>query len=465
MKKFVFLPLLLITIYTSAQNFGNYYPYWEEAVGDVVIAYDDGYAILGFANSGEMDNYLFVLRTNLNGDTLWSKQIDIGNTGSSLGYISACTQDNMGNLYLAPKYSDSANLIKLSYDFEIVWLRIFAPEIEIKQLLISKDNSLLFTGINSLQEHCLYKSDTAGNIIWQSVALAHFGWQFSLAYSPAILEMDNNNIVMASVLTSIIGTPMCDLYTFTQDGDTISSSPMPWILTDMDTDGNKLIGIAHTESGSVYWEDNLLVNILPDGTLLSEKSLIFHPLRVSLYRFVRNTDNQFVATGAVSSPTMQETQIILHGMSLTGDSLWTNLFLSSRDTWPNDIALSNTPGYVVTGFFKDSNDKIAPFLLKTDSLGNINTLGINKPKNTYQFSVYPNPANKYVVFDLKEDLISNNLIQQIVYITDAYGRLADKIIIAGGKTVWDTSNVTSGVYLYHFYGGTCIKSGKVLILK
>jgi len=103
MKKFVFLPLLLITIYTSAQNFGNYYPYWEEAVGDVVIAYDDGYAILGFANSGDMDNYLFVLRTNLNGDTLWSKQIDIGNTGSSLGYISACTQDNMGNLYLAPK--------------------------------------------------------------------------------------------------------------------------------------------------------------------------------------------------------------------------------------------------------------------------------------------------------------------------------------------------------------------------
>lgn len=465
MKKIVLIPLLLINFFASAQNFGNYYPYWEEAVGDVVIAYDDGYAILGFANKGGMENYLFVIRTDLNGDSLWSKLIDIGSMGSSPGYISAYTQDNMGNLYLAPKYSNLANLIKLSNNFEIVWSRVFEPEIEIKQLLISKDNSLLFTGVNSLKEHRLYKSDTDGNILWQSAALTHFGWQSSLGYSPAILVMDNNNIALASVLSSLIGTQMCDLYIFTQDGDTISSYPMPWILTDINTDGNQLIGLAHNESGPGIWEDNVLVKILPDGTILSEKSLNFHPFRVSLYKFVRNTDNQLVATGAVSSSTMQQTQIILHGMSLTGDSLWTNMFLSSNDTWPYDIALSNTPGYVVTGSLIDSNDKIAPFLLKTDSMGNINTLGINEPEITCQLSIYPNPANEYVVFDLKEDLTGNYLMQQMVDITDAYGRFVDRIINSKGKTIWDTGNVTSGVYLYHFYGGTSIKSGKVLILK
>lgn len=450
----------MLALFSNAQNFGKYYPYWAEAAGDVVIAYDDGYAILGFAYIGDMENYLFVIRTNLNGDTLWTKQIDIGTSGSSRRYISAYIKDDAGNLYLAPTFSDSANLIKLSYDFEIVWSRMYAPEIEIKQILLSKENSLLFTGENSQQEHCLYKADTSGNIIWQSVALTHFNWQSSLAYSPAILEMDNTNIVMASVLTSFIGTQICNLYTFTQDGDTISSSPMPWILTDIHSDGSKLIGLAHTESGWDNWENNFLVGILPDGTILSEKSLIFHPLRASLNKFIRNSDNQLVATGTVSSSTMQKTQIILHGMSATGDSLWTNLFLSSNDTWPFDITLSNIPGYVVTGFLKDSNDKIAPFLLKTDSLGAISSLGIKEPSLKHGFSVYPNPANEYFVIETQKSEAGSTFS-----LSDVTGRKVAQQIITGEKTVLPTTHLKAGIYFYRIENGQEISTGKVMVVK
>ena len=454
MKKLILLPFLLLSLFASAQYFGKQYPYWEEAGGDAVIAYDDGYAIMGFASKSYKDNYLFIIRTDLNGDTLWTKELEVGNYGISIGYISAYTRDSDGSIYLAPRGADSANLIKLSADFEVIWMRKYDPGIEIKQFTIGNDNNLLFNGKNALNEHRLYKADKEGNILWQTVALPHHHPQLWLSSSPSIIEMDDNSIVMVSILSDFIGTLFCDMYSFSQNGDTISLTNFGWIFTDVHADGNELIGIAH-DGNQTFLEGNLLVRFQPDGTILWSHPLNFGPQNVLLYKFVRNSDGELIAAGGAGDD-YEYTHVILHSMSATGDSLWSSLSMPSFEIFPYDITLCSDGGYVVTGYSKDSSYKDFPFLLKTDARG---TLSVDEPVMRQVISVFPNPAREKVAFETP----NNN--SGIITISDIFGRTVDEVRITGEKTVWETRNVTPGVYLYQFNNGKYTNSGKFLILK
>jgi len=93
----------------------------------------------------------------------------------------------------------------------------------------------------------------------------------------------------------------------------------------------------------------------------------------------------------------------------------------------------------------------------------VSTPHLNLPNNSVK--VYPNPASDYVVFELTNTPFSTHSSNQIIFITDIYGRPVDEVMVTGEKTVWDTRNVTPGVYLYRFNNGKYTNSGKILILK
>ena len=456
MKQKLTLLFLMLTFFANAQYFGKLYPYWNEASSDAVIAYDDGYAMLGFASTGYNDSYLFIIRTDLNGDTLWTKQI-VGSMGSSNNFINAFTQDSDGNIYLAPwRYTDSVDLIKLSSDFEVLWMRKFDPQIEIKNIIISKDNNLLLNGKNTLNEHRLYKADKEGNILWQSVALPHQHPQLRLSYTPAILEMDDHSVVMASVLFTEFDILVCDIYHFTKDGDTISFTNFEWILSDVIADGNELIGLVPYRDWTGL-EGNLLVRFQPDGTILGSHPLNFAPQNVSLYTFIQNPEGELIAAGRADSGYGQDTHVVLHGMSVTGDSLWTSISMPSKNIWPYDISICSDGGYVVTGTTSlIPVERVVPFLLKTDARG---TLSVNEPNVVTEISVYPNPAREKVAFEIP------NIKSGIITITDIFGRTMDEIVISGEKTIWNSGMAAPGTYFYQINDGKQVSSGKFLIVK
>ena len=454
MKQKLTLLFLMLTFFANAQYFGKIYPYWNESSSDAVIAYDDGYAMLGYASTGYNDSYLFIIRTDLNGDTLWIKQI-AGSMGSSNNYINAFTKDSDGNIYLAPRYAKTANLIKLSADFEVLWMRKFDPQIEIKDIIISKDNNLIFNGKNALNEHRLYKADKGGNILWQSVALPHQHPQLRISYTPAILEMDDHSVVMASVLFTEFDIRVCDIYHFTKDGDTIFFTNFEWILSDVIANGNELIGLV-SNRGSIGLEGNLLVRFQPDGTILWSHPLNFAPQNISLYTFIQNPEGELIAVGRADSGYGQDTHVVLHGMSATGDSLWTSISMPSNDIWPYDISICSDGGYVVTGTTKLPMERVAPFLLKTDARG---TLSVNKPNIGSEVSVYPNPAREKVAFE------TPNTKSGIITITDIFGRTIDEVMITGEKTIWNSGIAAPGTYFYQINDGKQVSSGKFLIVK
>jgi hypothetical protein len=85
-------------------------------------------------------------------------------------------------------------------------------------------------------------------------------------------------------------------------------------------------------------------------------------------------------------------------------------------------------------------------------------LGINEAKETFA-RVYPNPAKQYVVFELKNTMLSGRIT-----ISDITGRQLASMPITGEKTIWQTAGLPSGVYLYRIEGATAVASGRLVIL-
>ncbi|MCO5257273.1 MAG: T9SS type A sorting domain-containing protein [Lentimicrobium sp.] len=86
------------------------------------------------------------------------------------------------------------------------------------------------------------------------------------------------------------------------------------------------------------------------------------------------------------------------------------------------------------------------------------TTAIRKIEPEVPVAVYPLPANDYVIFEL-----NTNDRNGTVTITDLTGRLVTSFPLNGEKTVWDTSGVKPGFYLFRIGNGIAWETGKLLI--
>jgi len=470
MKNAVIILLMAICFSAGAQNFEKYYPYLAEGSGDFVFAYDDGYAIAGFSNKNNIGDRLFVLRTNLSGDTLWTKNFGIG--GNS--YIECSEKDENGNIYLSLHNADSADLIKFTSDWEIIWMRKYDPSIKIKQMKLSADNNLLMLGHtyapNALYSTvCLYKLNFDGKILWQSDTLSiHGGFE----YCPAIVEMENKNIAVIVNLTYLFEYPPLEslIYYLSSSGDSISTAALPeLVLCDTYAIGNELLSVANIYKTPIK---NSLIRFSPDGTILFQKQLK-SPENTDFYKFLQVSDDKFVALGTTSTEDPLTQRIVLHGLSDTGDSLWSNFIGSSSRIWAIDIANCKDHGFVATGMSTISEQEV-PLLVKTDANGNTSSLGtnnINKPEN---ISIYPNPATDYMVFESGSPQMASPVgsVQspqqapaQYITITDICGRPVANVPVSGVKTVWDARGIIPGIYFYSMEIKGLMINGKIMIIR
>jgi len=76
-----------------------------------------------------------------------------------------------------------------------------------------------------------------------------------------------------------------------------------------------------------------------------------------------------------------------------------------------------------------------------------------------RLKVYPNPAKKYIIFELPQNSKESSLI-----ISDIYGKTIANLSINDEVQIhWNCQNITSGVYFYHIVLGDKNYSGKILI--
>jgi len=79
-----------------------------------------------------------------------------------------------------------------------------------------------------------------------------------------------------------------------------------------------------------------------------------------------------------------------------------------------------------------------------------------------EITVEPNPAGEWTAFSYK---LPDNINDGIIKITDTYGKIIETIIVSEnqGHRIWNTENVTSGVYYYTLTVSGFNKSGKIVI--
>jgi hypothetical protein len=452
MRKAILILFLASGFASGAQTFENYYPYLERGIGSAVFNYDNGYAMAGFTYDENDRSYLFILRTDLNGDTLWTKQFDF-ESSDKYPYLSSYTEDGNGNIYLATNYTDSTDLIKMSPDWDIIWKKRYEPLITILNITLSKDNHLLISGLEENSIYRLYKMDTDGNIQWQSVRLKYD--DLEIRNSPSIVEMDDDKIVLVTVFKTnyTIDYNSTRINTFNYIGDSISSVFYSgYALCNTYISGNELVSIYYTNKYGDYTKG--MIRFLSDGTILSDKILKM-PATSIVTNLLPYNDN-FLAVGIYGSYDPFSEQIIMCGITAAGDSLWTNYLGNSYKIQPYDVKYCNDNGFVITGRSKNSGDWI-PLLFKTDSTGNFYNIGINDKNITSEIRVYPNPAVDRALFESSEPL------HGIISIVDMSGRKIASIRTTGLKTEWNTRGLKPGMYFYKIENKGDIPTGKLII--
>lgn len=446
MKNLLLIFITTICFSADAQNFEKSYPYFSEAYGDIAFVHENGYTLAGLGLVNGIHT-LYLIRTALNGDTLWTRHLDYG--VRSLGLVSAVT-DNEDNHYISFFDADSAGLVKFTSDWQEVWRKKFDDFPRIYQLYLDSENKLLLSA--SGESTCLMKLNNDGSLIWQSAPLR----SISRINATAIVETNSGEIILYSHTDGDFGYtyPNNTIRVYSNMGILVDSgyvSPNPQyscgIISSNKFEGH-LLSLCYTGRGQNY-----LVQHETDGTIIRQKEIILPGTKVILYNYIFNINNEVVAIGNSS-----DKSIIIHGMNNEGDSLWTSIRSYSGSNYPFCMALCGDGGYIISGGI-ETNGFYQPYLLKTDPWGGNSGVGTQNHKVEMLVKVYPNPVKEYVIFETQR--ITNGVIS----VTDIYGREVAKVPVTGEKTVWDARGVMPGVYLYHLNNSKYIASGKLMIRK
>lgn len=457
--------LIAVVFAVGAQNFSKEYPFWNSVYGSrsqFVYTYSDGYATVGIK---EMLGYysIALIRTDLKGDTLFTKTL--------LDTISNPTLKRSGSdldgcHYLTFRKNDSACIARFSPSWDLQWIRKFGITHFYSSLTITLNNDVLFSGteIKNGDRLHLYRLSSSGNTVWQKSIITQY------TESPIkIMELENGNICIPVQEWQGYLMDYYDLniYYFSATGDSLSYKSVPlngmWssvrqIITNNDT--LAIIYSTYNTQDDFYY----LMHIGTDGAFISEKKISLFDSGYAIFRTLLTPDHRILATGIKVGPGIDFYTTFIYAMTFNGDSLWSVDYGNNYEADVSDIQLCPDGGYIVSGNYGNTVNTIVT-LIKTDSLGNLDNLGREKHSISDRVSVYPNPANEYVVFELPHTPISTHSSNQIIFITDIYGRPVDEVRITGEKTVWETRSVTPGVYLYQINHGKYSDSGKILIVK
>lgn len=460
MKKVLTILLVTIGVIVNAQNFENNYPFWENAKGYGVIPGNNGYTLIGYSSLPDSTNHsLLFAGINLSGDTLWTKTIDFA---APMTY-QCFEKDNIGNIYIAVNASDTTDLIKLSPECGIIWRHQYEPHTYIDRIKLTSDNNLLLAlhpdaGLSKDSEiHKICKIDLDGNVIWESPTLNHYVNNYN---APSICELANDSIAVICAMLDYT-SPFSVIHYLTPAGDIISSSILPAYAGTTYAIGNELQTVAYDP---MYLNNSRILKFSTDGTILSSVLIDIPDKDAYFEQYIIKSDSTMVALGTLynSNPSDSlEVKVILQGLDVNGNKLWSSTIGTSRNLDAQSIALCPDNGYAISGEILMGPPNNVPFLIKTNSLGVVDPNGLPDPLRYNTVKVYPNPAgnstNSNIVFE------SPDANSGIITIIDMYGRICASISVKGEKTLWNIDNLKSGVYIYNYTNKLNVSSGKIVI--
>jgi len=476
-----FIPIFIIfTIVSLEYNFAQspdvewtklYYGSDQDNGTYVQQSNDGGYIITGDTKSyGAGLNDIWLVKTNASGDTMWTKTF-----GGTEDDNASCVIQTIYGGYLifgetvsyGPTYW-KAWLIKTNENGDTSWTKLIGTgrHYFIQEGLQLSDGDYVFVGYTKAsgagqEDIWLVKTDATGDTIWTKT----FGGSEGDVTQSMDVTNDGGFIIAAYTKSFSSGDKDCWLIRTDYKGDTlwtkvIGGSRDDYIYSVRHTSDNGFILAGATQSFGVQ---NSYYNLWVVKTDYSGDTLWTRTFggegNETANSVVVTNDGDYVVAGWSSSGTW------LIKLNPLGDTLWTKSL-----GWgiAYHIEQTNDGGYIVLDYDWDNLTLADIWLVKLATDPNdVEPLEQGKiPDNYILKQNYPNPFNPLTTIDF--GIPESEFVTLAVYnlLGEPVEVLVNKYLTAGNyKVKWNAKEQISGVYFYQIQAGNIVKTNKMILMK
>ena len=386
-------------IYGGINTDAGFYVEQTPDSGYIVVAEKD---LISTTNST-----IWLLKTDANGDTLWTKTISAG-AGAN---VPSCIRQTYDGGFVITGYTSARGagsydvlLVKTNSVGDTLWTRTFGgADADVGYCVQqTSDSGFVIAGSyqpNFYSDVYLIKTDKSGDSLWTRT---YDKGQSDLAYT--VQETNTGDYVLAGY-TWNVSMSNYDMYLIktNHSGDTL------W---------TKIIGDS-TENGAYCLE------ITSDGGII-----------IAGTTHVSGSGNVY--------------DVFLVRTDSLGDTLWTKKYGGEKPDQGYFVRQTSDGGYIIVGSTAcfDTIPGYNIYLVKTDSVGGV-VIGINDPENIKVGGIllYPNPFSFTATVEFPmQNKGSNNLFYEI---DDVLGRLLVMKRIDQNQNTFtiEKNNLISGIYL------------------
>jgi len=442
----IYLFLFFASSLSAQSTFYKKYNYSGDDFGHFVIETSDGgYAIIGSTNSTGAGNYdIWLLKTNANGDTLWTKTY--GGPNNDEGYCLRQTNDNgfiITGYKSIPNHSIDGWVFKTDTVGNIEWEYTFGTDLNgesASSLVPTDENTFLVSG-NLASKSYIFEIDIEGNILWEQ---SYFPNQNSSTTSICKIN-DSTFVVVGSFQMYSAGLWYPNLFTIDSEGN------LGYQLTYALMGAGNFNFITNTKDGGmVFGGAENGENVVYKNSLSGIQEWEYRFYQEAWYQgatsAIQISDDDIIITDDTYNASLRKLNIT------TGDTLWTRTSSYNNDNPKyTNLTTTNDGGLIITGYTHD-HDLILVKTLQNGGMTGIEDFG-NIQKSITLNQNFPNPFIEQT--ELSFRLSKPESVE--LYITDINAKRVSTIInetLAPGeyKYTWDGINMNgidcpSGIYL------------------
>lgn len=451
MKSISTILIVLMSLTTMAQStFLKSFSYWDRAEANVIFEESDGYVVGLCADIGE-SGYLILLKTNFDGDSVWTKKFILNKQSAN---ISDYIIDASGNkIIIVPQIGGANNIFKFDNSWNLIYNGSMGLEAPYKIKILNDNNYLLISRNQGF--HILHKiNGTTLDNIWTGDSLTN-EYYYMIAN---MIETSESEIILTTKNTYFDEVEISStIYKINSDGHLISEFTFDqFVIGSTKYINDNLYSLVYRDGNSGAF--NSLITYSPDGTIID--SIDITTANTSYREFIED-GNTKVMVGLHLEPgdNFYHTAI----GSFTNDQItWSKNHGDPNSNvdkyYPSDIVKTSDNGYLIVGTISMSNNSYLPYLLKTDSVGNINTVGLKENGKQSTYAIYPNPASEFIKI---LPLLSTSKIVNVELYNSNGILISNKCLDKENKL--NVRNLTNGVYILKITSNNSIEVCKFII--
>lgn len=435
-----------------------------ENSSSVELTADSGYIVVGRILAPGNNNFdVFIIKTDSSGDTLWTKTYgDLsGDGGESVhqtidgGYIiSGYTRSSSGG-----NYSD-VYLIKTDAVGNISWTKTYGGTTNQGGLSVQQttDYGYIITGYccGAWGDVYLVKTDTSGNLLWSKT------YHGSMYESGAFVQQTTDGGYIIAGSTYSFGAGNSDIYLVKTDsiGDTLWTKTYGWADDDLGYQVQQTTDGGYVVTGSTY-----ISNIDSTYGLLIKTDVLGNTLWTKSFRsgnfyhgsVQQTTDGGYIITGAAADSFTFDPIVYLVKTDSKGES--------GCQQWNTSPIIGSAPFLVSThATLVSSKSSLTNNVFIIGSLNIIpetlcSTVGINELLTDKSFLIFPNPSSGNFNISFEGTIMKGN----VEILNTMGGKVFTESIFNESTKEIALKNISSGIYFVKVFDGEKTYCKKLIV--